>query len=103
MTRVGESVARQVGPELRLVVDLKVKNDIPLLAWLAWLAQRFEWTRHLVPDDGVGFSRGAGGSDGEDEPAVPCHQQQPQNLQTGRRKAASAEPPRFAMSNLEIL
>ena len=35
---------------------------------------------HLVPDDGVRLSRGARGSYWEDQPAVPRHQEQSQNL-----------------------
>lgn len=35
---------------------------------------------HLIPDDGVRLARGAGGPDGENEAAVPGHQQQLQNL-----------------------
>lgn len=49
------TVARQVGAELRLVVN-------------------------LVPDDRVGLARGAGRAHGENEPAVPRYQEQPQNL-----------------------
>lgn len=35
---------------------------------------------HLIPDDGVGLARGAGGSNGKDETAIPGHQKQLQNL-----------------------
>jgi len=48
-------VASQVGAKLRLVV-------------------------HLVPDDCVGLTGGAGCSHGENEPAVPSYQEKPQNL-----------------------
>lgn len=57
MARVGVTVARQVGAELRLVV-------------------------HLVPDDGVRLAGGAGRAHGENEPAVPRNQQKPQNLRS---------------------
>lgn len=53
---VGVSVARQVGPELGLVVN-------------------------LVPHDGVRLSRGAGRPDGEDQSTVPRHDEQLQHLQ----------------------
>ena len=56
MARVGEPVARQVGAELGLVVD-------------------------LVPDDGVRLAGGAGRAHREDETTVPGHQQQTQDLE----------------------
>lgn len=55
VTRVRVTVARQVGAKLGLVV-------------------------HLVPDDCVRLACSAGRTDGENEPAVPGHQQQPQHL-----------------------
>lgn len=44
---------------------------------------------HFIPDDGVRLARGAGGTDGKDEAAIPGHQKQLQNLwSNGKRGRA---------------
>lgn len=35
---------------------------------------------HLIPDDGIRLARGAGGTDGKDEAAIPGHEKQLQNF-----------------------
>lgn len=69
MAGIGIAVACQVGAELRLVV-------------------------HLIPDDRVRLTSGARCAHRENEPSVPCHQKQPQNLD-------GAIESRFIMCNLQ--